>query len=945
MAVWLAALLLCLCFPVFVHADQFGLFTYVEYDTFIEITDYPETAIGEVVIPSEIVGKPVTSIGDRAFSSCTSLTRVAIPDSVTSINAAAFRYCTSLTSLTIPDSVTIIGNDAFSNCSSLTGVTIGAIVLIIGDSAFYNCSSLTSVTIPDSVISIEDRAFYSCNSLTSATIGAKVSTIGDLAFDSCNSLLAFQVSESNLFYRSLEGVLFDRPQTTLLRCPEGRTGVYEIPEGVTSIEDRAFYRCTNLTSVTIGNSVTSIGQYAFYECSILTSVTIPDSVTGIDNFTFYGCSSLTSVTIPDSVTGIGSYAFYGCSSLTSVTLGNSVTSIAKLAFGACTSLTSVTIGTKVESIALGAFHSCTNLVAFQVGEDNAFCSSKEGVLFDKPQTTLLRYPEGRAGFYEIPDSVTSIGRSAFSSCTSLTSVTIPDSVTSIGDYSFYSCSSLTSVTIPDSVTSIGSSPFGSCSSLTSVIIGNSVTSIGNSAFDNCSSLLAFQVREGNAFYSSKEGVLLDKSQTSLLRYPEGRAGFYEIPDGVTSIGRSAFGSCTNLTGVTIPDSVTSIGSSAFSGCSSLTSVTIPDSVTSIVQSMFFGCNSLTSIAIPANVRSIRAWAFAECSALNTIYFLGDAPGFPDGVEPSFPGDHEYESFLGSPAAFVYFESAVGFTSPTWQEGHPSRTYGPLSNLSTRGQVLGGDDILIGGLVIGGDVPHTVLIRGIGPGMGVMLDASAVVEDPMISVYSGAEVIASNDDWSDQADPESVAQLAEALGAFPLQEGSKDAALIAVLEPGAYSVHLSGKDGSGIGLVEVYEGSTSRRDRLMNLSTRGRVGTGAALMVPGIVVTDNPRRLLIRGVGPELAVSFGLKPNKVLPNPVVILKDSDGVTIASNDDWGSYSPPQAIATIAQQMGAFPLSDGSADAALLIEVQPGVYTAHVSDANGGEGIALVEVYAAP
>ena len=132
---------------------------------------------------------------------------------------------------------------------------------------------------------------------------------------------------------------------------------------------------------------------------------------------------------------------------------------------------------------------------------------------------------------------------------------------------------------------------------------------------------------------------------------------------------------------------------------------------------------------------------------------------------------------------------------------------------------------------------------------------------------------------------------------------------------------------------------------MNLSTRGRVGSGAALMVPGIVVTDNPRRLLIRGVGPELAVSFGLNPDKVLPNPIVTLKDKDGVTIASNDDWGSSSDPPAIAAISQQMGAFPLTEGSADAALLIEVQPGVYTAHVSDVAGGEGIALVEVYAAP
>ena len=183
----------------------------------------------------------------------------------------------------------------------------------------------------------------------------------------------------------------------------------------------------------------------------------------------------------------------------------------------------------------------------------------------------------------IPDSVTSIGDSAFSCCSSLQSVTIPDSVTSIGGRAFGECSSLQSVTIPDSVTSIGESAFSWCTSLQSVIIPDSVTSIGDRAFWGCTSL---------------QSVI--------------------IPDSVTSIGNKAFSDCKSLQSVTIPDSVTSISDSAFSGCSSLQSVTIPDSVTSIGRRAFSKCSSLQSVTIPDSVTSIGAGAFSGCSSLHSF---------------------------------------------------------------------------------------------------------------------------------------------------------------------------------------------------------------------------------------------------------------------------------------------------------------------------------------
>ncbi len=280
------------------------------------------------------------------------------------------------------------------------------------------------------------------------------------------------------------------------------------------------------------------------------------------------------------------------------------------------------------------------------------------------EVTYYRHPQNNNNFVSgdvvIPSSVTnngttysvtSIGASAFQSCSGLTSVTIPNSITSIGDSAFADCSGLTSVTIGNSVTSIGNYAFYECSGLTSSTIGNSVTSIGGLAFYNCSSL------------------------TSIT-----------IPNSVTSIGDSAFADCSGLTSITIGNSVTSIGGSAFENCSSLTSVTIPNSVTLISEWAFLGCSGLTSVTIPNSVTSIGVGAFADCSGLtsatipNSVTSIADCAFVNCSSLTSIVSNAVVPPVIGI-LVFPYFNtcnvivpcgSLEAYTSSQWNDYFPNR---------------------------------------------------------------------------------------------------------------------------------------------------------------------------------------------------------------------------------------------------------------------------------
>ncbi|MDO5558616.1 MAG: leucine-rich repeat domain-containing protein [Oscillospiraceae bacterium] len=399
---------------------------------------------------------------------------ICIPESVSIIEKGAFLNFRELKEVKISHGVCIISAYAFYRCEKLASVFIPDTVKCIEANAFGWCQSLQSITISDGVLSIAGNAFWSCRSLKSVSIPASVKNIAADAFEACHELESVNVSDENMNYCSVDGVLYNKDKTKLIFCPCENQNDVIIPPTVREIEKGAFKNCSYIKKVIIPDGVERINDYTFYECTSLVSVSLPDTLCSIGVESFRHCKSLSSLIIPDHVTSIPYGAFFA-SGIKNIKLSDSLIDIGKESFSN-SSVTSIKLPDGFTSIGSYAFNGCNELT-----------------------------------YAGIPDSCTDIGDSAFYSCKNLSAVNIPGSVKKINRCVFYKCEGLETVTIAEGCQSIGEKAFYGCSGLKTLIIPESLTDIDDSSFEECPDDYTI-----NGTPASDIGVLNEEDRQALI---------------------------------------------------------------------------------------------------------------------------------------------------------------------------------------------------------------------------------------------------------------------------------------------------------------------------------------------------------------------------------------------------------------------------------------------
>lgn len=566
-----------------------GDFVFGTSGTNASVTGYTGAG-GHVQIPAEFQGRPVTAIGDGAFSGCAQITQITVPEGVTAIGAQAFYYCAQLAAISLPESVVTIGDSAFAGCRSLPEVGLPARLTQLGDSVFAGCAILGRVT-----------------------LGTNLSALGNYAFAQC----------------------------------AGLTNI-SLPASLQSLGESAFAGCASLEAVGLPDTLTRLGASAFASCSRLAQVHLPAALTTLSNNVFMECGALADITLPPGLTHLGSQAFWGCPQLARVALPETLESLGALAFANGSGLTQIRLPARLRTLGERAFANCSQLASLEVAAGNPYFLSAENVVFTADQATLVLCAPAKPGDYRVPGSVTAIGDRAFYACAQLQSITLGARVASLGTDAFALCSALARMdcdpanpffhakdgllldaaqttlrlcppgwegpaSVPASVTHLAAGAFVGCGRLTRLSLGSNVvqivpnvysrfTGLQAGAIFNCPRLERLEVDPANAQYHSAEGALLDAAQTTLLVCPAKKAGVF-----------------------TLPATVTNLADGAFYGCGALAQIDLGARLTRIGGQTFGGCTQLVRLEFPAALAALGGFPFDGCVRLQGLYFNGPAP--------------------------------------------------------------------------------------------------------------------------------------------------------------------------------------------------------------------------------------------------------------------------------------------------------------------------------
>ncbi len=650
------------------EAEPGMVFTLSKDGTEYELTN-KGIATGDIVIPETYRGKPVTSIGKKAFFNKSDVDSITMSDNIRSIGDFAFANCSYLTTVNLSSNLTHIGESAFSGCRLLSGeLTIPEGVSEIPAGVFAYCAKLTKVNLGSKITSIGNNAFTDCRSIEEIVLPDSVISIGEYAFSNCSGAIKLDMGSgvADIAAYAFSGL--------------SKLVSVTIEDGVKKIGEGAFYKCEALESVEIGSGVEMIDLAAFEQTKLwednsanevyvgkwflglkdtkATEIDLREDTVGIANYAFARNNVLNSIILPNSVKIIGSCAF-ASASINSVIIGSGVEIIGQEAFADCGNLTRVILGSydlelgvmissSLKTIDSYAFRYCTSLNEIEIPESVTTIATyvfRDTGIWDRAtggvvyaDNWIVDFNDYLVGDVIVNDGTVGIANYAFYKCDELTSIVIPNTVKTIGRAAFYQCTGLVAVELPETLQVIEDYTFYHCDRLKSFTLPPMLKSIGRSAFYKCCSVY----EEGDediefdtltiptgvefigayAFYGCGEKVntSLDEENAEIRIHG---IDTVVIGDGVKVIEDHAFHAFVSLKKVVIGNGVTRIGEKAFYDCVSLEEVVFGTSLETIGNKAFYKCSALSSLTIPDGVTEIGDYAFYKCTELEDVVFGSD----------------------------------------------------------------------------------------------------------------------------------------------------------------------------------------------------------------------------------------------------------------------------------------------------------------------------------